>query len=86
MTSRPELPPGITSDQAVSYTIKKGILERGGLYVGVGLLAGGLASIVLAKGGGGSRKIITAFGTGIGLGSAWTRTSMELEDILKDYQ
>jgi len=57
-------------------------LERGSWYVGAGLAAGALASIVLSRGGT-SRKVITAFGGGVGLGSAWTRCSMDLEEILE---
>jgi hypothetical protein len=72
------------SESAVSKTIQKGLLENGAVYVGAGLLIGSLASIVLAPGGRGtaSRKVITAFGTGIGVGSAWTRTNMDLENML----
>lgn len=60
--------------------------ERGVLYVSAGLVIGGLASIVLARGGGagGARKAITAFGTGVGTGMAWTRCSMDIEDAVKD--
>jgi len=73
------------SEDAINYTIKRGV-ERGAVYVTTGLIVGGLASLVLARGGGGSasRKVITAFGAGAGLGSAWTRCSMDLEDLLKD--
>ena len=74
---------GVSSDNAVYSTIRKGVVERGVVYVSAGLLTGGLASIVLARGGGGARKVITAFGGGIGLGSAWTRTSMDLEEMLE---
>ena len=72
----------LPSDQVVPATIKEG-LERGTWYVGAGLAAGALASIVLARGGGASRKVITAFGGGIGMGAAWTRCSMDLEDVLE---
>ena len=72
----------LPSDQVVSATIKEG-LERGTWYVGAGVAAGALASIVLARGGGASRKVITAFGGGGGMGAAWTRCSMDLEDVLE---
>lgn len=72
----------LPSDQVVPATIKEG-LERGTWYVGAGLAAGALASIVLARGGGASRKVITAFGGGVGMGAAWTRCSMDLEDVLE---
>lgn len=73
-----------SSESTVYKTIRTGLIERGGLYVGIGLAAGSLLSIVLAPGGKGtaSRKVITAFSAGIGLGSAWTRTNMDLEEIL----
>lgn len=72
----------LPSDEVVSATMRSG-LERGTWYVGAGLAAGALASIVLARGGGASRKVITAFGGGVGLGTAWTRCSMDLEDVLE---
>mmetsp|Transcript_35655 Transcript_35655/g.78063 ORF Transcript_35655/g.78063 Transcript_35655/m.78063 type:complete len:84 (+) Transcript_35655:162-413(+) len=71
----------LPSDEVVSATMYSG-LERGSWYVGAGLAAGALASIVLSRGGT-SRKVITAFGGGVGLGSAWTRCSMDLEEILE---
>ena len=76
---------GIPSDRIVSTTIQKGFFERAPIYIGTGLAAGALASIVLAPGGRGTatRKVITCFGAGTGLGSAWTKTSIELEKILK---
>ena len=56
------------------------------MYVSAGLVIGGLASIVLARGGGsgGARKAITAFGTGVGMGAAWTRCSIDIEEAVKD--
>ena len=49
-----------------------------------GVVVGGLAGIVLARGGGGTaaRKVLAGFGGGVGLGAAWTRTSMNLEELL----
>ena len=85
MSSEQKTPPDLSalpSDEVVSATIYSG-LERGTWYVGAGLAAGALASIVLARGGGASRKVITAFGGGVGLGSAWTRCSMDLEEVLE---
>lgn len=72
------------SHTSVSGVITKGILERGTQYAAIGFTAGFMASLVLAAGGRGtaSRKAITAFGTGVGLGSAWTRTNMDLEEML----
>mmetsp|Transcript_6063 Transcript_6063/g.8981 ORF Transcript_6063/g.8981 Transcript_6063/m.8981 type:complete len:82 (-) Transcript_6063:384-629(-) len=73
-----------SSEKAVSNIIQKGVVERGTIYVGAGLAAGALVSIVLSPGGKGTaaRKVITAFGAGVGLGSAWTRTSLDLENLL----
>ncbi|KAL7545693.1 hypothetical protein ACHAWF_009044 [Thalassiosira exigua] len=73
------------SENVISDILKQGS-ERGIMYVTAGLVAGGLASIVLARGGGtgGARKIITAFGTGMGAGAAWTRCSIDIEEAVKD--
>jgi hypothetical protein len=70
----------------ISNIVKDGA-ERGALYVTAGFVIGGLASVVLARGGGGgSRKIITAFGTGLGMGAAWTKTSIDIEEAVKCMQ
>ncbi|KAL9184618.1 hypothetical protein ACHAXT_012588 [Thalassiosira profunda] len=73
------------SENVVSDILKQGS-ERGIMYVSAGLVIGGLASIVLARGGGagGARKAITAFGTGVGAGAAWTRCSIDIEEAVKD--
>mmetsp|Transcript_17625 Transcript_17625/g.20400 ORF Transcript_17625/g.20400 Transcript_17625/m.20400 type:complete len:86 (-) Transcript_17625:307-564(-) len=71
----------VSSDKRVYSVIQKGLMERGTLFLGVGVAAGALASVVLARGST-SRKVITAFGGGVGLGSAWTRTNLELEEML----
>jgi len=76
------LPPNVSSEHAVSYLIRKGLFERGLIQVGVGCIVGGMTSIVVARSGG-ARKAITAFGTGVGIGSAWTRTSIDLEELLQ---
>jgi len=78
-------PPTSSSENLISNILKQGS-ERGILYISAGLVFGGLASIVLARGGGGSgaRKAITAFGTGVGTGDAWTRCSIDIEDAVKD--
>jgi hypothetical protein len=73
-----------TSENVISDILKQGS-ERGVMYVSAGLVFGGLASIVLARGGGsGARKVITAFGTGVGAGAAWTRCSIDIDEVLKD--
>lgn len=76
-----------TSQTHVISNIVKDGAERGVLYVTLGFVIGGLASVVLARGGGGgSRKIITAFGTGLGMGAAWTKTSIDIEEAVKSMQ
>jgi len=71
-----------SGENAISDIIKQGT-ERGIMYTTAGMVAGGLASIVLARGGGGARKAITALGTGIGAGAAWTRCSIDIEEAVK---
>ncbi|KAL3809461.1 hypothetical protein ACHAXA_001289 [Cyclostephanos tholiformis] len=80
-----------TSEQSRTQHVISDILrqgsERGVMYVSAGLVIGGLASIVLARGGGGgARKAVTAFGTGVGMGAAWTKTSIEIEQAVKSMQ
>lgn len=85
-TSQQQQTPTYSSspENVISNIIKQGS-ERGVLYVSAGLVVGGLASIVLARGGGvgGARKAITAFGTGIGVGAAWSRCSIDIEEAVK---
>ena len=71
----------VPSDEAVATAISQGA-ERSAAYVGAGLVLGGLASLVLARGGGVGRKVITAFGAGAGMGAAWTKCSMDIEEVL----
>ena len=74
-----------SSENVISDILKQGS-ERGIIYTSAGLVLGGLASIVLARGGGagGARKAITAFGTGVGMGAAWTRCSIDIEEAVKN--
>ena len=73
-----------TSDEAVSTTMQKG-LEEIIISTSAGLLIGGLAGVVLARGGAsGARKTLAGLGGGIGLGSSWTKVSMDLEYMLQD--
>lgn len=72
-----------SSSTAVSDTMQQGFANIA-LSTSVGLLVGGLAGVVLARGGGASRKIMTGLGGGVGLGSAWTRCSMDLEDLVSN--
>lgn len=49
----------------------------------MGFVVGGLMGIVLARtGSAGARKAFAGLGAGIGLGSGWTRTSIDLEEML----
>jgi hypothetical protein len=74
--------PTPTSDEAVPKAIQQGF-EKMVVQAGVGLLVGGMTGIVLSRGGGSSaRKVLAGFGAGAGLGAAWTRTSMNIEDLL----
>lgn len=74
----------LSSDEAVPATMKQG-LEDIIVSTTVGVLVGGLAGVVLARGGAsGARKALAGFGGGIGFGSAWTNVSMELENLLKE--
>ena len=42
-----------------------------------------MAGIVLSRGGSSSaRKVLAGFGAGIGAGSAWTKCSMSIDDLL----
>ncbi len=70
-----------SSKNIISDILKQGS-ERGLLYIPAGFVIGGLASIVLARGG--ARKAITMFGTGVGTGMAWTRCSIDIEEAVKD--
>jgi hypothetical protein len=72
-----------TTDQVIPETIQEGfekIIAQGAM----GFVLGGMAGIVLARGGGSSsaRRVLAGFGAGVGSGSAWTRTSMDINDFL----
>jgi hypothetical protein len=72
-----------SSDQVVSSTMTQG-LESIVFQTTVGLVLGALGGLVLARAGAsGARKGLAGLGAGIGLGSAWTRTSMDLEELLQ---
>lgn len=72
-----------SSDDAVSVNMQKGF-EKMVWQTTAGCVLGAMAGIVLSRGGAGSgaRKALAGLGAGIGLGSAWTRTSMDLEELL----
>ena len=82
-TESKPLPTPPTSDQAVSSIMGTGF-QSIAVQGAVGLVVGGMAGLVLARvGASGARKALAGLGAGIGAGSAWTRCSMELEDLLK---
>jgi hypothetical protein len=73
--------PPPSSETAVSLTMKTG-LEKIIIQTTAGLVLGGLMGVVLARTGrSGARKGLAGLGAGIGLGAAWTRTSMDLEEM-----
>ncbi len=76
----------VPSEKVVSVTLQDGFRNIV-IDSSVGLVVGGLIGIVLARGGRTSslRKSCAGFGAGIGAGSAWTRTSMNLEDTLQSF-
>lgn len=70
------------STEAVSEKIQDG-MQTLVVQTGVGLIVGGMAGIVLSRGGSSSaRKVLAGFGAGIGAGSAWTKCSMSIDDLL----
>jgi len=81
-SSSASVPSTVSSDHAVPFTMRQG-LETTIVKTTVGLILGGLAGVVLARtGASGARKGLAGLGAGIGLGSGWTRTSMNLEELL----
>ena len=74
----------LPSDEIVSSTMKKG-LEDIIVSTAAGIVVGGLAGVVLARGGAsGARKALVGIGGGVGFGSAWTNVSIELENMLHE--
>ena len=79
----------LPSDMIISSYIQKG-LQDVVWYTSIGVVMGGLMGIVLARGGSvgnygpttAAQKIYTSLGGGIGLGTAWTNTSIQLENVL----
>lgn len=70
------------SYQVIPQTIQEGF-EKMVVQAGAGFVLGGMAGIVLARGGAtGARRVMAGFGAGVGFGSAWTRTSMDIDDVL----
>ena len=74
--------PSPSSDEAISGLMREGF-EKIAFQAGVGLVVGGMAGIVLSRGGAsGARKLVAGFSAGAGAGSAWTKTSIDIEDLL----
>ena len=72
----------LSSDQVVPETIREGF-EKIFAQGAAGVVLGGMAGIVLARGGASNaRRVMAGFGGGIGMGSAWTRTSMDIEEFM----
>ena len=76
----PRLAAATPSDRLVALTIQRG-LQDVVLYTATGLLLGGLAGVVL-RGRVPRRQVLPALGGGVGAGAAWTRTSVQLEELL----
>mmetsp|Transcript_40205 Transcript_40205/g.94527 ORF Transcript_40205/g.94527 Transcript_40205/m.94527 type:complete len:93 (+) Transcript_40205:41-319(+) len=73
----------IPSEEIVTSILYSGLIENGLTSAAIGFAAGAVASIVVARSGGG-RKAVTAFGTGVGIGQAWTATNERLEETLSE--
>jgi Domain of unknown function (DUF543) len=83
-SSHPQLYENVPSDQRINACIRQGFQDML-VQTSAGLVVGGLAGLILAKRGTGYRKLYTSLGGGVGLGSAWTRTSMNLEQMISPY-
>ena len=72
----------ITSDKLVDETMQKGFEEILAKTT-AGFVIGGLVGVVMARAGAsGARRAWAGLGAGIGLGSGWARTSIELEKLV----
>jgi H+/gluconate symporter-like permease len=77
----------VPSEKVVSATMQQGFQEIL-MDTATGFVIGGLAGIVLSRGGGSTaaRKSLVGLCSGIGFGSSWTRTSMNIEDCISSHQ
>jgi hypothetical protein len=72
----------------VTTLVQRGLYDMA-VACAVGVILGGSAGIVLARGGGSSgssnvgRRMWAAAGGGVGLGHAWTNTSIQIDAWLK---
>jgi hypothetical protein len=72
-----------SSEDFVSVTMQRG-LEKIIVTTFTGVVAGGLAGVVLSRGrSSGARKVLAGLGGGLGLGSSWTQVSIDLESKLQ---
>tara|TARA_B110001450_G_C17437137_1_gene406346 strand:+ start:295 stop:564 length:270 start_codon:yes stop_codon:yes gene_type:complete len=71
-----------STDQVIPVKIQDG-LEKMIAQGAMGFVVGGMAGIILSRGGAsGARRVLAGFGTGCGFGAAWTKTSMDIDDFL----
>mmetsp|Transcript_34303 Transcript_34303/g.83244 ORF Transcript_34303/g.83244 Transcript_34303/m.83244 type:complete len:88 (+) Transcript_34303:1986-2249(+) len=71
-----------SSVDAVSVKMQEGLQEIA-VRATVGLVVGGMAGVVLSRGGGSSmRKVLAGFGAGVGGGSAWTKCSISIDEMV----
>lgn len=72
----------ISSDKLVDLTMKKG-LEEIVAKTAAGLVIGGVMGFVFKRVGFSStRRVWAGLGAGVGLGSGWAKTSIELEKLV----
>lgn len=72
----------LSSDAKLPRIMQTGaekMVVQGAAGLAIGLAAG----VVLSRGGGsGARKVMAGLGAGFGIGSGWTKTSMEIDEFL----
>lgn len=72
----------LSSDEKIPRIMQTGA-EKMLVQGAAGLVVGLAAGIVLSRGGGANtRKVLAGLGAGLGLGSGWTKTSMEIDEFL----
>ena len=72
----------LSSDEKIPRIVQIGA-EKMVVQGVAGLVMGLAAGIVLSRGGAsGARKILAGFGAGCGVGSGWTKTSIEIDEFL----
>ena len=75
--------PPVPSEYALQKTVIDG-LSLSVPNIAAGLLIGTGASLLLIRSPGGSgRKVFACFGAGVGLGSCWAKTSLNVEELWK---